>query len=94
MAAYLVIRTKVQDPEAHRAFVETAIALFAQSDGEYLVRAGECVTLEGGEPDFVVVQRFPDAASARAFYDSPGHREARKLAGEAFTREVVIVEGV
>ena len=94
MAAYVVIRTKVQDPEAHGAFAATARALFERSDGEILVRARECVTLEGEAPDVVVVQRFPDVASAQAFYDSPGHQEALKLAAGAFTREVVIVEGV
>lgn len=47
MAAYVVIRTKVQDPEAHGAFAETATALFGKSDGEFLVRARECVRLEG-----------------------------------------------
>ena len=50
MAAYIVIRTKVQDPDAH-------------------------------------------AASAQAFYDSPGHQQALASTGGAFTREVVIVEG-
>lgn len=94
MAAYIVIRTKVEDLEAHSAFAEAATALLAQSDGEFVVRARECETLEGETPDVVVVQRFPDAASARAFYDSPGHQQALKSAGGAFTREVVIVEGV
>ncbi|WP_419937012.1 DUF1330 domain-containing protein [Candidatus Palauibacter sp.] len=94
MAAYIVIRTKVQDPEAHSAFAEAATALLAQSDGEFVVRARECATLEGEAPDVVVVQRFPDAASARAFYDSAEHQQALKGAGGAFTREVVIVEGV
>ena len=93
MAAYIVIRTKVHDPEAHSAFAEAATALLAQSDGEFVVRARECATLEGEAPDIVVVQRFPDAASARAFYDSSGHQQALKDAGGAFTREVVIVEG-
>ena len=94
MAAYLVIRTKVQDPAAHGVFAATATALFAQSDGEFIVRARECAALEGEQPDVVVVQRFPDAASAQAFYDSPDHQRALKLAAGAFTREVVIVEGV
>lgn len=93
MSAYVVIRTKVRDPEAHSAFAEAATALFAQSDGEFVVRARECTTLEGEAPDVVVVQRFPDAASAQAFYDSPGHQQALKAAAGAFTREVVIVEG-
>ena len=64
-----------------------------QSDGEFLVRARECVTLEGEEPDVVVVQRFPDAASAQAFCDSPEHQEGLKLRW-SFNREVAIVEGV
>ncbi|WP_419164059.1 DUF1330 domain-containing protein [Candidatus Palauibacter sp.] len=86
-------RIRVHDPEAHGAFTAAATALFAQSDGEFVVRARECETLEGETPDVVVVQRFPDAASAQAFYDSPGHQQALKSAGGAFTREVVIVEG-
>lgn len=94
MAAFIVIRTKVHDSEAYAAFVETAEAVSAKTGGEFLVRARESVLLEGQQPDAVVIQRFPDLAAARAFYDAPEYREALRLAGRSFTRDVVIVEGV
>ena len=94
MATYTVIRTKVHDAEAHSAFVEKAAALLPRCGGEFVVRAGECVTLEGEEPDLVVVQRFPDIAAARAFYDHPEYQEALSLVRDACTRQMVIVEGV
>lgn len=94
MAAYVVIRTKVHDPEAYSAFVERATAVLARRGGEFLARAGKCVTQEGEEPDVVVIQRFSDMASAQAYYDDPEYQEALHRAGAACTRQVVIVEGV
>lgn len=94
MAAYIVIRSQVHDSEAYAKFVETAEAVSAKSGGEFLVRARRCVPLEGEEPDVVVIQRFPNLAAAEAFYDNAEYREALRLAGKSFTRDVVIVEGV
>lgn len=94
MAAYTVIRTKVHDPDAHSAFVEKATALLHECGGEFVVRGGRCVTLEGEEPDIVVVQRFPDIESAQAYYDHPAYQEALKSVGDSCTRQMVIVDGV
>ena len=94
MAAYIVVRVNVHDPEAYATFVETAVAVSAKTGGEFVVRAHESVLLEGEQPDAVVIQRFPDQAAAQAYYDDPDYREALRRAGESFTRDVVIVEGV
>lgn len=94
MATYTVIRTKVHDPEAHSAFVEKAAALLPECGGEFVVRAGRGVTLEGEEPDAVVIQRFPDMAAAQAYYDHPAYQEALSLVRDSCTRQVVIVDGV
>ena len=94
MATYTVIRTKVHDPEAYSAFVEKAAALLPGCGGEFVVRAGKCVTLEGDEPDVVVIQRFSDMAAAQAYYDHPEYQEALRLVGDSCTRQMVIVEGV
>ena len=94
MAAYTVIQTKVHDAEAHSAFVDKATALLPKCGGEFVVRAGECVTLEGDEPDVVVIQRFADTESAQAYYDHPEYQEALRLIGDACTRQMVIVESV
>ena len=94
MATYTVIRAKVHDPEAHSAFVEKAVALLPRCRGEFVVRTDECVTLEGEEPDVVVIQRFPDMAAAQAYYDHPEYQEALSLVRGSSTRQMVIVEGV
>lgn len=94
MAAYTVIRTKVHDREAHAAFAEKVTALLPEFGGEFVVRAGRCVTLEGQEPDIVVIQRFPDVESAQAYYDHPAYQEALKSVCDSCTRHMVIVEGV
>jgi len=94
VAAYTVIRTQVHDPEAYSAFVERVTALMPEFGGEFVVRAGRCMTLEGEEPDVVVIQRFPDMGSAQAYYDHPEYQEALSTVSGACTRKVVIVEGV
>ena len=94
MAAYTIIRTKVHDSEAHSIFVEKVTALLPEFGGEFVARGGRCVTLEGEETDVVVVERFPDMASAQAYYDHPEYQEALKSVRDSCTRQVVTVEGV
>ena len=46
-----------------------------------------------GDWDIFVVLEFPDAAAARAWYDSPGYLAARDARAGAAVMEMTLVEG-
>jgi uncharacterized protein (DUF1330 family) len=62
---------------------------------EYVVQAGETVTLEGpNETRRIIVIQFPTLERAQEFYNSPEYQEARKLRKDAAEGELIAVEGV
>lgn len=95
MPAYLIVETDVHDPERYERYKAAAPAALAAFGGRYVARGGELTVLEGDwEPSRLVVLEFPDLDAARAFYDSPGYLEARKLREGAATLRMVAVEGL
>ena len=95
-AGYIVVEMKVSDPEQYKQYMAAAPATIAAAGGEYLVRGGQCETLEGGwNPVRVALLKFPSYDQAKAWYDSEGYRQARaKRAGATEFFNMILVEGV
>ena len=62
--------------------------------GRFVVHGGPRTVLEGEDPGDVVVIRFPDAATARAWYDSPAYQAILPLRTEHASSTVFLVDGV
>jgi uncharacterized protein (DUF1330 family) len=77
--------------EDYRAVVP---ALIAAHGGRYLVRSGAVEVLEGdGQALRQVILEFPDMASLKGFYDSPGYTAARAIRKKASSGTLVAIEG-
>lgn len=78
MTAYIVATVQIHDPERFAAYGAAIKGMSARFGGESVVAAPVAEILEGdgvvGER--VVVTRFPDAESARAYIASPGYAAA------------------
>jgi uncharacterized protein (DUF1330 family) len=96
MAAYVIADVKVSDPERYKQYMALSPGAIQAAGGEFLVRGGRHEVLEGQwQPTRMVVAKFPDYATAKAFYDSALYREARaKRAGATEFFNMVVVEGV
>ncbi|TDI45831.1 MAG: DUF1330 domain-containing protein [Acidobacteria bacterium] len=95
MAAYLIARVHVTNPEAYEGYKKLAAEAIAKYDGRYLARGGRMVTLEGDEETArVVIVAFPSLEQAKKFYDSPEYQEAKAAREGAATGHFVVVEGV
>jgi len=78
--AYIVATVRVHDRAKFGAYVQAVAGVAESFGGEYLLRGAVAEVLEGDvDPsELVVVLRFPDADSARAYVNSPQY-----LAGKA-----------
>ena len=97
MPAYVLARQRIPDPDADalRRYREASPALVERFGGRFLVRGGSIDTLEGDAgADRIVVIEFPDAASARAWYDSPEYQEIAAWRHSASDGDFILVEGV
>jgi len=95
-AAYLIVESRISDPERFKAYMAAAPAVVRAFAGEYLVRGGRIAVLEGDwTPPRLTVLRYPSFEAAQKMYDSPGYHAARQLRdGAAALFNMVLVEGV
>ena len=78
MAAYVIVNVDVTDPARYDAYRPLAAASIEAAGGRYLARGGAAEVLEGSTPAHrLVVLEFPDAATARSWYDGEAYRAAR-----------------
>jgi uncharacterized protein (DUF1330 family) len=94
--AYLIVESNISDPEAFKRYLAAAPTVAQAFGGDYLVRGGKMVVLEGDwAPPRLTVLRYPSFEQAQAMYDSPGYVAARALrAGTTACFNMVLVEGV
>jgi uncharacterized protein (DUF1330 family) len=95
MAAYLVADVDIADAEAYdryRALVRPTVESFG---GEFLARGGALDVIESDlwTPSRLVIIRFPDAAAARAWADSPEYAPVRSIRRGAARATLAVVDG-
>ena len=75
MTAYVAVHAKIKDPEKLAVYAKGAGATVAEHGGKFIVRAPILETLTGaGDFDRFVLIEFPDADSARAWYQSAAYQ--------------------
>ncbi len=94
--AYVIVDMDVTDPDRFAAdYVPLSGPSVEVAGGRYLARGGETVVLEGDrQPHRTVLIEFESVEAAKAWYDSPGYREARAAREASATASFIVVEGV
>jgi len=79
--AYMIVMGTVHDREAFMSGYASQLApLYARHGGSYVAVTGDVETLEGDTPfESVVMSRWPDRESARAFWNDPDYRALADL---------------
>ena len=80
MPAFIVATVRITDPDRFAAYAKGVAGLSARYGGEPVVAGAVSEVLEGGSPvgERVVVTRFADADSARAYIQSSEYAAARQ----------------
>ena len=95
MAAYLIAEVIVDDPEKYEAYKPKSAQAVTDFGGEFLARGGAAERLEGdGEPNRMVIVKFPDMETARAWYNSEQYQEAFRIRAPVSKGTLTLIEGV
>ena len=96
MSAYLIVDTKITDPEAYETYKAQARPIAERFGGEYVARGGALTVLEDDlwTPTRLVIIRFPDVEAARRFADSPDYAPVKAIRHGAAKCTLAIVEGL
>jgi len=94
MSVYAIVSVDVRDADEYAKYAALAGPAVTKYGGEFLARGGETVVREGSSRARNVIIRFPDMATAQAFYDGPEYQEALRYALPVSERDYKFVQGV
>jgi len=96
MSAYLILDTKVNNPQAYEEYKKLARPIVEKFGGVYRVRGGAMDIREIGlwTPTRIVIIEFPDVKSAQMFVDSDEYAPVKPMRLDNADCTLFIVEGV
>jgi uncharacterized protein (DUF1330 family) len=95
MPAYIIVEIEVTDPVGYEEYKKQAAATVERYGGKYIVRGGECETIEGDwKPKRVVVLQFDNMEGAKAWLNSPEYVEPRKQRHRTAKTRMILVKGL
>ena len=95
MSAYLIVDTKITNPEEYEEYKKLAKPIAEKYGGIYRVRGGEIDVRENDlwTPTRIVIIEFPDTKSAQAFVDSEEYAPVKPMRQNNAECTLFIVEG-
>ena len=94
MAGYWIVRgAEIRDADALHEYGKLWPSIAAQFGAEVIAGKGQLETREGQHYSRQLIVRFGSYEQALACYDSAEYAPAKKLAQQAYERELAIVEG-
>ena len=95
MSAYIIVQATVTDWENFKRYTDIVPSLIKGFGGEYIVMDGEPELLEGSDiSGSVVVSKWPDKQTAKAFWNSGRYQEAIRLREGAGEFHVMLVDSL
>lgn len=95
MSAFVVVDTKINNPEAYEEYKALARPIAEKYGGIYRARGGEMDVLETDlwSPTRIVIVEFPDMKSARDFVHCEEYKPVKKLRHDNAECTLFIIEG-
>ena len=95
MPAYFIAEITIHDPELFAKYRELALPTLAAHGAKPVVRAQECLLLEGeAAPQRLVIHEFLSREAALAWYRSDEYQRAAAIRWQAATSRVLVCDGV
>jgi len=95
MSAFLIVDTKIENPDEYEKYKKLAKPIAEKYGGTYRARCGEMDIRETDlwTPTRVVIIEFPDMDSARAFVDSDEYAPVKPMRRNNAKCTLFIVDG-
>ena len=92
---YVIAQLKVTNPENYKEYIEKVTDVIKKYGGEYLVRGGKNVTVEGSwqHPRTVVI-KFPSYDKAMEWYNSEDYKPIKQIRLDNADSNGMIIEGI
>lgn len=95
MPAYIIVEVSIHNPQEYEGYKKLTPASLLPYGGEFIVRGGETITLEGDwNPERIVVLKFPSKELAKQWWSSPEYTPAKDIRQRNAHTKMILVEGV
>lgn len=95
MPAFVIVEIEIHDPELYRSYTLLTPDTIASYGGEFVVRGGETIPLEGDWiPERMAILKFPSVEIAKEWWDSEAYRKPKKIRQKAATTKMIIAAGI
>lgn len=93
MPAFLIVHSKLTDPNAFQHYVEAAGPSLERYQGTYLLGGGVSDVLEGAhDKDRTVIFQFPSTQAAKSWYQSDEYQSVKPLREGTGAFDFVLVD--
>ena len=95
MSGFAIFNIDIKKPEEYKEYVEKVKPIAEKYGGEYLVRGGKNVTVEGSwqHPRTVVI-KFPSYDKAMEWYNSEEYKPIKNIRLDNAHSNGMIIEGI
>ena len=94
MPAYLLVRANVTDMEQYAEYMKLTPAIAEKYGGQFLIRGGDKVILEGPDaPERIVMLKFDSIEAIERMYNSDEYQAAIKVRENAADASFIAIEG-
>ena len=96
MSAYVIVDTKISNPEAYEEYKALARPIAEKYGAVYRARGGEMDVLENElwTPTRIVMLEFPDMQSARDFLNSEEYAPVKAIRNANAECTTIIIDGM
>ena len=91
---WIAVYEKIESIETLKKYATKATEAIGKYSGQFLVRGGKNITLEGKQSPRTVIVEFPTFADAEKCYNSDEYQEAHNILKGSVKRNLQIIEGV
>ena len=94
MSGYAIFNIDIKNPDEYKEYVEKVKPIAEKFGGEYIVRAGETIVVEGTwtYPRTVVI-KFPSYEKALAWYNSEEYKPIKQIRLDNSIANGIIIKG-
>jgi uncharacterized protein (DUF1330 family) len=95
MPAYMIVETKIKDPEKYAHYVAEVPAIAARYGGRYLARTNKVEPLSGGwKPERMILLEFSSVDVIHQWLDSTEYRAIAPWREAGAETRAVILDGI
>ena len=95
MPAYLLVRANVTDMEQYQQYMKLTPAIAEKYGGQFIIRGGDKVILEGPDaPERIVLLKFDSIEAVERMYNSDEYQAAIRVREGAAQASFIVMEGV